>query len=99
MGNYIDLVLCETCNGKKELFQAPAFSHFKNGEMVIVETESGDGMTNVVSSLCLRFDEQEECDFIKAALNVSGSFDELDRIKSRVVFRKFEYEEEEEQKA
>ena len=95
MRDYIDLVLCETCTGKREVFKAPRFSHLNEGDMVIVESGEGEEMTNVISSVSISTEESEELTFIKATMNISDIKD-LDRIKSRVVFRKFEYEEEEE---
>lgn len=91
MRDYIDLVLCETCNGKREVFRAPAFSHLKNGEMVIVETDKGEEMTNVVISLCIGLDETENLAFIKEALQFE--VDELEKVKSKVVFRTLDYKE------
>ena len=95
MENYIDLVICESFNGKREFFQAPAFSHLENGEMVIVECAAGEGLTNVVASHSLRLTDKEEVDFIKAALNIPEyeSLDEIDRIKGRYIFRKLDFEE------
>ena len=93
MRDYIDLVLCETCNGKREVFRAPAFSHLSKGEMVIVETDEGEEMTNVVSSLCISPREIDELAFITKALKFE--VDELRKIKSKVVFRTLEYKEDE----
>ena len=94
MREYIDLVLCETCNGKREAFQAPAFSHLSSGDMVIVECEEGEEMTNVVISLTISPEDKEEIAFITKALKFE--VDELMKIKSKVVFRRLEYKEDEE---
>ena len=91
MRDYIDLVLCETCNGKKEVYQAPRFTHLRAGEMVIVEDGQGEEMTNVLASLSISTEESEELTFIEKALDIS--IDELNRVKSRVVFKAFDYEE------
>lgn len=88
MRDYIDLVLCETCNGKREVFQAPAFSHLLSGDMVIVECEEGEEMTNVVISLTISPEDKEELAFITKALKFE--VDELMKIKSKVVFRRLE---------
>lgn len=91
MRDYIDLVLCETCTGKREVFQAPKFSHLKTGDMVIVEDGQGEEMTNVVASLSISTEESEELTFIKASLKFE--IEELGRIKSKVTFRQFDYKE------
>ena len=93
MRDYIDLVLCETCNGKREVFQAPSWSHLKESDMVIVESGEGEEMTNVVCSLTLRKDEVEEFEFITAVLNLPHTLEELNRIKSKVVFKALDYKE------
>ena len=87
MREYIDLVLCETCNGKREVFEAPGFSHLKKGEMVIVETENGQDMMNVIQSLCISI-KSEELEFINEIVETSG------RVKSKVIYKELEWEEE-----
>ena len=92
MSDYIDLVLCETNNGKRELFQAPRFSRLSKGEMVIAECEEGDVMTNVLASMSINLEaDTDETDFLKTALGFE--VEELGKIKSRVVFRAMDYKE------
>ena len=89
--SYIDIVLCETCTGKREVFQAPRFSHLAKGDMVIVESGDGEEMTNVVASVSISTNESEELSFIKAALNFE--IEDLSQIKKKIVFRTFDYKE------
>ena len=91
MRDYIDLVLCETCNGRREVFQAPRFSHLEAGEMVTVESGEGLEMTNVVASLSIRTSDSEELTFIKEALKFDLA--DLRRIKSRMMFKNLDYKE------
>lgn len=88
MREYIDLVLCETCNGKRELLQAPAWTHLKAGDMVVASCGDGEVMMNVVSSICIGTDT-EEFEFI---LEMANSV-ELEKIKSKIIIRELNYEE------
>lgn len=92
MKGYIDLVLCETCTGKRDVFLAPRWSNLKSGDMVIIEDGEGEGMTNVLASVTIGTDDTEELEFIKATMNFSD-IEDLNRIKSKVVFKQFKYEE------
>ena len=92
MRDYIDLVLCDTCTGKRDVYQAPRFTHLNRGDMVIVESGEGEEMTNVVASISINLEESEELNFIKAALGIT-EIEELNRIKSKVVFRALDYKE------
>lgn len=91
MREYIDLVFCKALTGETEVFQAPAFSHLKEGDMVIAQSEEGEIMTNVVASVCIST-ESEELDFILKMLNAE-SYEELERVKSKVTYRDLEYKE------
>lgn len=90
MRDYIDLVLCETCTGNREIFQAPKFSHLAEGDMVIAENGDGEVMTNVIKSISIGTND-EDFDFLKAALKFE--LEDLNRIKSRVYYRELEYKE------
>ena len=92
MREYIDLVLCETCTGNREIFQAPKFSHLAQGDMVIAENGDGEVMTNVIKSISIGINDCEEFDFMKKALKFE--LKDLNRIKSRLYIRELEYEEE-----
>ena len=92
MRDYIDIVLCETCTGKRDVYQAPRFTHLNHGDMVIVESGEGEEMTNVVASISINLEESEELNFIKAALDIT-EIEDLNRIKSKVVFRALDYKE------
>ena len=91
MREYIDLVFCKSLTGEKEVFQAPAFSHLKEGDMVIAQSENGETMTNVIASIETSI-ESDELAFILKLINV-GSYEELSRLKSKVIHRELEYKE------
>ena len=91
MNNYVDLVLCETTSRKREVFLAPKWSHLESGDMVVTESETGNGMTNVVASMTVDTTDDEMVNFLEMALIFK--FKELNRVKSRVVFRAFDYKE------
>lgn len=88
MREYIDLVLCETCNGKRKLLQAPAWTSLKAGDMVIASCGDGEMMLNVVSSICIGTDT-EEFEFILKLVNPL----ELEKIKSKIIIRTLDYKE------
>ena len=91
MREYVDLVLCKTLAGEMEVYQAPQFSHLKEGEMIIAESENGETTTNVVASISIST-ESEELDFILKLIG-AGSWEELERVKSKVIYRNLEYKE------
>lgn len=92
MSKYVDLVLCKTLTGGQDVFQAPAWSHLKEGDMVIASDEDGEVMTNVVASICIGTDS-EELDFILKLVNAED-IDELEKVKSKVIYKNLEYKEE-----
>ena len=91
MREYIDLVFCKSLTGETEVFQAPAFTHLKEGDMVIAESGDGETMTNVVTSIEVGTDS-DELEFILKLIDV-GSYEELTKIKSKVIYRNLEYKE------
>lgn len=105
MSDYIDLVLCRVkspaYNGIPEdntdLFCAPRFSHLKEGQMVVVDTEDGEMTATVIKSVSMGKYDNEELDFI---LTLAGKdVKSLRRVISEVQFKKlyFDGEEEDEQ--
>ena len=92
MREYIDLVFCKSLTGETEVFQAPAFTHLKEGDMVIAQSEEGEIMTNVVASVSISTDS-DELDFILKMLNAE-SFEELEKVKSKVIYTDLDYKEE-----
>ena len=93
MRNYFDLVLCESEDGTRKLYYAPAFTHLQKNDAVIVDGKDGQVCVNVVSSITLSEDDTETIDFI---LNATGSSEVLEQITSKVVFKKLIYHEQEE---
>ena len=89
MRNYFDFILCEI-RGKRKLFYAPAWSCIERGDMVIVSTDDSEMMANVLACITLSDEEKKEIDFIMRA---TGAPKNLDRVISKVVFQKMEYEE------
>lgn len=101
MSEYIDLVLCRikspAYNGNMEngidLFCAPRFSHLKEGQMVVVDTEDGEMTATVLKSISMGKYDNEELDFI---LTLAGKdVDSLRRVISEVNFRKLYFDGEE----
>ena len=102
MSEYIDLVLCRVkspaYNGNMEnsidLFCAPRFTHLKEGQMVVVDTEDGEMTAIVLKSVSMGKYDNEELDFI---LTLAGKdVDSLRRVISEVNFRKLYFDGEEE---
>ena len=91
MRDYVDLVLCKTLTGDMDVYQAPQFSHLKAGDMIIAESENGETMTNVVASISIST-ESEELDFILKLISAE-SWEELERVKSKVIYRDLDYKE------
>lgn len=92
MSKYVDLVLCKTLTGGQDVYQAPSWSHLKEGDMVIAEDEDGEIMTSVLATISLGRDS-EELGFILQLINAED-VDELERIKSKVIYKNLEYTEE-----
>ena len=91
MNNYIDVVLVEPLEDTEEriICQAPAFSHLKAGETVVINGTDifEESVAQVISSHTFS-ENSEELDFLCASCGVS----ELPRLKSKIVYRFFDYE-------
>lgn len=90
---YVDLVLCKHPNNDGLfLFYAPAWSRLKKGGQVIVNTQKGESLAIVQD--CVTVDnETNEYKFIVELANAKLP---LKKVLSKVVYDKFEYEEEDE---
>ena len=90
---YIDIVLCRHPYGSKTfLFQAPAWSGLTQGDDVIVDTINGTQPAQVAHVYTVEQDSKIE-DFVICA---SGAYKPLKRILKRVIYRDFDYPEEDE---
>ena len=89
MAEYTDYVLCMN-DGRKRPFLAiaPAFTHLKEGDVVIIDTESGGQVcANVVASESLA-DGDSMIDYI---IKATGT-DELCRISSIMILKELNWE-------
>lgn len=88
---YIDLVVCKHDNNPKSfIFRAPAWSHLKKGDLVIVETQKGEKEAIVERSYTTNR-SSEELDFI---LISSGATIPLKKVLKKVTYKKLIYEDE-----
>ena len=90
---YFDFVLC-THEGSEiiYLYHAPAFSHLEKGDMVTVETRSGkEQVATVVQTITVEETELELIDFV---MNATGAPSDVKKVISRIMFDKFDYDEE-----
>ena len=84
---YVDLVLCQNC-GLKRLYQAPAFSHLKDGDSIIVEACGGESMVEVLEVYTVD-EENEVFDFI---IKATGARLPLNKVLKRLVYDELKYE-------
>ena len=94
MAEYFDFVLCKHDGSETTyLFRAPAFSHLEKGDEVIVETSRGEQKATVVQSTTINAEETRIIDFI---MNATGASNNVKKVLSKVVLKKYEYYEEDE---
>ena len=94
MSDYFDFVLCKHANNDKTyLFHAPAFSYLKKGDFVEVETSKGRQLAMVISCFTLSKSETDKIDFI---MNATGASKDVKKVLSKVDYKEFEYEQEDE---
>ena len=94
MSDYFEFVLVkhEGCD-KPYLFRAPAFTHLKKGDMVVVDTKRGLQMANVLGAIDVSKDDIESINFIMEA---TGADTDVKKVISKVNFSELDYEEDEE---
>lgn len=92
MSDYIDLVLCKHASLDRLVpFEAPAWSNLKKGDSVKVEGGiMGHRVVEVVKTLTIE-KKSEELDFILTLIDPPMP---LRKIKSKLIYQDFEYEEE-----
>lgn len=96
MSEYIDLVVCKHYgNDTPFLFQAPAWSHLKEGDRVVVDTRKGEHEATVVFSDCV----DVESDEMNLAICASNATLPLRKVLKKVVYREFEYKEDEDEQS
>lgn len=89
---YIDLVSCKhSKNGNVFLFQAPAWSHLKKGDDVIVDTIRGEHPAFVVDAITVDIDS-DTFNFIVDSMEATLP---LKRVLKKFDYKTFEYEEDE----
>ena len=90
--NMIGLALCRHNNsGQGYLFQMPKYENLKEGDRVIVDTQKGEQEAVIVESATVCEDDSEIQMIIKAA----GATLPLRRVLRKIVYKEFEYEEDE----
>ena len=90
MSKFVDLVLVRhTENERTFLFQAPAFSHLKKGERVLVSTMTGSAEGTVVASET--FDDGS--DAFAFIVQATGAYLPLRRVMQRISYTDLSYEE------
>lgn len=88
---YIDLVVCKHDNNPKAfIFRAPAWSNLQKGDLVIVETKSGEKEAIVERSYTTN-KSSEELDFILVS---SGASVPLKKVLKKVTYKNLVYEDE-----
>lgn len=93
MSKYLDLVLCDfNQDGKPYLFIAPAWSNLKKGDAVVVDSDGDDSCATVLSVITVSEDDEQKIEF---AIRATRATAPLKRVISKIVFREFEYEEDE----
>ena len=91
MSHYFDFVLCKTLfTSKTDLFHAPSWSTLKKGDLVVVETSSGEQMATVMATMTLSKDNLDGIDFV---MTVTGADTNVRKVLSKVEYRTFDYEE------
>ena len=95
---YFDFVLCQMLrqetpffeiDNEPILFRAPAFSHLRKGDLVIVETEIADQMAKVVACCSLTDGDKDTIDLI---MNMAQAGD-IKKVLAKLVYKQCEYEE------
>ena len=93
MIKYFDFVLCQILfEDTTKLCYAPRFSGLRKGDMVTVETLDGEQMAKVIACTTIGDNEKTTIDLIMEATN---SPKELPKVLTRMSFRAFEFEEDE----
>lgn len=84
--NYIDLVICkhEGCE-HPFLYQAPAWSNLKKGDLVIVDTECGEEYAIVERSYTVDITNTSQFEFILLSAGVDVP---LKKVLQKVVYEK-----------
>lgn len=97
MIKYFDFVLCQTLfENTIKLYHAPRFSGLKKGDMVTVETLDGEQMAKVIACTTIGDNEKTTIDLIMEATN---SPKELPKVLTKMNFREFEFEEDEDEQS
>lgn len=91
MSDYFAFVVCRHDGSNRNfLFYAPAFTEFKNGDRVLVNTCHGEQLATVIASCTA----ESGSDVEKALRTLCGADNSgLKRVVGKFVFRKFEYKE------
>lgn len=85
----IDLVLCTHNKTRKFLFQAPAFSCLEKGDKVLVDTQYGESVAEVLC-VCTVREGSYQYDMI---LKCAGATEPIRKVIGKTVLTKFEYKE------
>ena len=96
MADYFDFVLAKhkEDGDRTYLFRAPAWSGLEKGDSIKVETQHGQKLATVVSTVTLRSDDTEKIDFI---MHGTGADENVRKVISKVTYVNFEYSEEEDE--
>ena len=96
MSNYFEFVLAkEPGEDNLKLFRAPRWESLTLGDEVIAETPEGEKMFIVVASATINKDDENIIDLIMKATRTAE--DGVGKIVSKVVYKKLNYREEEEE--
>lgn len=92
MSEYKDYVLAKReISYRPELFVAPAFSHLKRDDLIVVEPEGMNQMATVIASITIDTKALEDVEFV---LSATGT-EKPKRVLSKVNYEILEYEEDE----
>lgn len=93
MSNYVTLVVCKHDGDNRNfLFYAPAFTDFKSGDRVLVDTCNGEQLATVITS-CTAESGSDVENAIRMICDAENK--KLKKVIGKFFFRKFEYEEDE----
>lgn len=91
---FIDLVIVTyPVTTRRDLFEAPAFTHFEQGDEVVVQDDENEGKRHgiVVDSVTVTKDD-DKYNFI---LNAMHAEKPLQRVLSKIVYREIDWKEDE----